>query len=216
MNDTDASTLSCRPLPPTRPAPRSQKVLSQGRAVTPDYDRWSLRYVTRSPSSTPNQQSHFGERSRGSPHEDSAIEELTRPVAFRSSSGRHLSAPPTANRHARAPDDPSAGDSYPNISPGSRNERVPPDGPKDEHEVEETISRAFGSVLDPVAQRSKWKCSGCETLFVRVSASGPSTHPDSVSDLRLFPFTTGSNSVSRSEGKRRRQPQRQAVLSSML
>lgn len=38
-----------------------------------------------------------------------------------------------------------------------------------EHDIEETITRAFGSVLDPAHQRQKWSCHLCNKVFLRVS-----------------------------------------------
>ena len=53
----------------------------------------------------------------------------------------------------------------------------------DDHEqpnesFDETITRAFGSVLDPIAKRQKWSCAACNSMFVRVSLTGVQNSAD--------------------------------------
>lgn len=45
---------------------------------------------------------------------------------------------------------------------------IPAMSPRLEDQVEETITRAFGSVLDPKSSRSKWACAICHAMFLRV------------------------------------------------
>ena len=60
-----------------------------------------------------------------------------------------------------------------NMRPGmparkhSKHLRAPMMSPRIE-DVEETITRAFGSVLDPQSKRAKWACAACNSMFVRV------------------------------------------------
>lgn len=151
---TDSADLS------TSAAPAGHKVLYTGRSVTPDTDRWERKYVQRSPATTPKTVS------RTLPGEDTAGH---RDAAWTSKRTKHLSLPTYAMSGAHAPDE------YETLAlndavPGarrlqSRDRRVP--SSKEVQEVEETISRTFGSVLDPAHQRHKWSCHDCKTTFVR-------------------------------------------------
>lgn len=138
-------------------APAGHKVLYTGRSVTPDTDRWERRYVQRSPATTPKQ------ASRTLPDDDNAASN-----AWQSKRTKHLSLPTYAmSGHGyddvetlRQIDDAAS----PNVQHQKR-DRIP--SSKEVQEVEETISRAFGSVLDPAHQRHKWSCHSCSTMFLR-------------------------------------------------
>lgn len=56
-------------------------------------------------------------------------------------------------------------DAGPSNTQRKARDRIP--SSKEFQEVEETISRAFGSVLDPIHQRHKWSCHDCKTTFLR-------------------------------------------------
>jgi hypothetical protein len=138
--------------------------------VTPDTDRWSRKYVERSPATTPKVSAR--------PLPDSGAHSAEQ--AWTTKRQKHLSLPtyattaaqnneveslrPHGNKHVKSRDDFG-------IS-------------KEAHqEMEETISRAFGSVLDPAHQRRKWNCHSCKTVFVRDQTVYP--HPSAKTDAAL-------------------------------
>lgn len=133
-------------------------MLYTGRSVTPDTDRWERRYVQRRPATTPKQT-----LSRTLP-EAGANGDST---AWQTKRTKHLSLP-TYAMYGQQHDDVETltpNDAGPSNKTIQTRDRIP--SSKEVQEVEETISRAFGSVLDPAHQRQKWKCHDCNVTFVR-------------------------------------------------
>ena len=69
-----------------------------------------------------------------------------------------------------------------NNRPCARDHRRIPSS-KEFQDVEETISRAFGSVLDPAHQRQKWKCYDCDVTFLRDQTVYPDPRAKTDPDL---------------------------------
>lgn len=135
-------------------APAGHTVLCTGRSVTPDTDRWERRYVQRSPASTRKT------LSRTLPEADNAGDNT-----LQSKRTKHLSLPTYAMAGHTFADVETLKQSDAGPINKHARDRIP--SSKEFQEVEETISRAFGSVLDPVHQRQKWRCHDCDVTFLR-------------------------------------------------
>ena len=149
-------------------APASHKVLYTGRSVTPDTDRWERKYISRSPATTPKTISRTLP-SGGEEH--SSNSSTSKDTAWQSKRSKHLSLPTYAMTGGQVyeeietlkQNDAALGSSI-NTQRKTR-DRIA--STKEFQECEETISRAFGSVLDPAHQRHKWSCHDCKTTFLR-------------------------------------------------
>lgn len=124
-----------------RTAAKSSSVLSDGRPVTPEGARGDAW------------SRRYVQRSPGSASKKSSANTVlrhdTNEPAFSEPASTSARPPPPTRKHSKHL-------KLPHMSPSLE-------------DVEETITRAFGSVLDPQSQRAKWACAACNTMFVRVS-----------------------------------------------
>ena len=133
-------------------AAKSSTVLNDGRPVTPEgSDKWMKRYVQRSPGGSAKSSS----------------------VA--NNNGNNI----VQERNIDAMDGSSTSDSRPAMPTRKHSKHLKPPmmSPRLE-DVEETITRAFGSVLDPQSKRAKWACAACSVMFVRVRCAFAMTELD--------------------------------------
>ena len=137
-------------------------LLSNGRSSTPDQDRWHRQYVSKSPSSTP----------RHTPTTSSDVTGLLKATSP-TKAPKHLCTPdgqrPPLRALSSTRDTASANRSEMDLNVTRNSPDLASQGYEQGESEDETITRAFGSVLDPETKRQKWSCAVCSVMFVRVS-----------------------------------------------